>query len=55
MLKHIDKEPMDLWSMYKLGLIYRAVDKEKQAQSIWDRVLKVNPKYRLILKELMPS
>ena len=51
MLKRLDKEPMDLWCMYKLGLIYRAWGKESEAQNVWKKVLKINPRYRLILKE----
>lgn len=52
MLLHLENSPVDTWNMYRLGLIYRDESDMAKAKEIWNKVLKINPDHRFVLKEL---
>jgi tetratricopeptide (TPR) repeat protein len=52
MLSYLKNSPVDLKAMYQLGLIYKAQGNVSKAKQTWNKLLKINPKYRFALKEL---
>jgi tetratricopeptide (TPR) repeat protein len=52
MLKYLEIKPTDISGLRRLGYIYKAEGNIKKAKEMWGEILKINPNYRFILKEL---